>query len=324
MNRLLKILVALLAVFVICVMKNSCIAAILNPITDIAWHGMFPIKIAGIEVGKTDLPSVPDKASKPVCICMDGAVPRIGIPVSFWEPNRFVETVRDPFYFPSIEQKLPGLKVAGGTRSSRQGGKTPQAFAQAHWFVFAPLVMLDILTDFVCAEHMDFDLGYMTEVDPLWNNDLLSLIITPEALLFANPATQISCTADSIASNAGKTLDPLFWCMGSWGSVYPLSGHINTANPVEANAGIAARMIFKLGRMGMLWDGSLSLCRKIWLPIWIKSHYRFQIARPVRGMQVFPLGRTSMIWGAGKNIPKARHPDSFLFMVFRKRACCVL
>jgi len=127
--------------------------------------------------------------------------------------------------------------------------------------------------------------------------------------------------ADSVASNAGLPLSSLFWCMGSGGSAYPLTGHVNDDNYVQANNSIAARMIYKLGREGLLWDTATNLCAKVPSPIWVKSHYRLQITKPVRGFQCIPIGRSSLIWGIAKNPPTMKG-DNFLWMIFRKRACC--
>ena len=45
-----------------------------------------------------------------------------------------------------------------------------------------------------------FDLAYLTEVDPLWNDDELTLILNPDAVLFANPVAIAACAADCVAA----------------------------------------------------------------------------------------------------------------------------
>lgn len=302
-----------------------CKGSFLNPISDVCWQCVFPIKIGGIEIIKgANLPDSPDPADKPICVCPfpPPIFFRIGIPVAFWEPARFVETVKDPFCFPSLGFGLPNPFSAnlGGCSSEMGNQEETSTFQQAHWFIFPVWAMLELLTDFVCVEHSGFDVAYLTEVDPLWNNDLLAFIINPEALLFANPIAQISCAADSASTIGGLSLAPLFWCMGAWGSAYPLSGHVNDENYVQANAAIGARMIYKLGREGLLWDTGLNLCSGIPTPIWVKWNYRMQIAKPVKGSGCMPIGRTGLMWAFLKNPPQAG--DNFLFMIFKKRACC--
>ena len=130
------------------------------------------------------------------------------------------------------------------------------------------------------------------------DDDSLSFIVNPEALLFGNPITQLSCVADSVASTVGFPIDPLFWCFGSWGSPYPLTGSVPENIPINAHPNVAARMVFKMGREGALWDTAMDECSSgVLSPIMVKSHYKLQIARPVMGTQCIPIGRPSLIWG---------------------------
>ncbi len=303
----------------------------LNPVTDICWNCVFPIKIAGVTVVPGTVMDAPDPAVSPICVCP--APPPIflrpGIPVSFWEPARFVETVKDPFYFPSLGITLTNPKPGflGGTHSEMGSSNLidTSTFAQAHYFIFPAWALMELLVDFVCVESSGFDLAYLTEVDPLWNNDMLAFIINPEALLFANPVAQMACIADSVAANAGLPLSALYWCMGSWGSAYPLTGHVNDDAYVQANAALAARMIYKLSREMLVCDTGINLCGCVPTPIWVKHNYRLHIAKPVRDFTCHPIGRSSMIWGMAKNPPFSAGPnasDNFLWMIFRKRACC--
>lgn len=298
--------------------------------TDVFWKCIFPIKIGGVtlfsgpEEGAAN--EAEDKVDVPICICPLSGPPffRIGIPVSFWEPARIAEPVKDPFCFPSLGLSFSGTAggMLTGSSSARAGAKeTAKQAAQSHWYAFPLFYILELFTDFVCTEHSGFDVLYLTEVDPMWNDDLLSFLIHPESLLFANPFAQLACTADSIASNLGYPLSPLFWCMGSWGSAYPLAGAINQEEVTEGSIALGARMIYKLGRQAMLWDTAIDMCYTVPSFIWVKHHWRLQLMRPRVGRQCVPLGRDETFWGAGKNIPKPG-ADNFSLMVFRKRRCC--
>ncbi|MBI3753315.1 MAG: TraU family protein [Deltaproteobacteria bacterium] len=296
---------------------------ILNPVTDISWNSIFPIKIGGVTVVPSDQPDAPDLNKMPICACP--APPPIfvrpGIPISFWEPARLIETVKDPFFFPSIGSAIPIKSTNGGTSAdSSIDGTDSSSFQQAHYFIFPVWALLELLTDFACVESGGFDLAYITEVDPLWNNDILAFILNPEAALFANPVAQLSCIPDSVASNLYLPLSPFFWCMGSWGSAYPLTGHVNNDNYLEANAAIAARMIFRQGRLLLLQDTGINLCAAVPTPIWVKHNYRLQLAMPVRNISAFPIGQSGLRWGGFKNPPFVG--DNFVWAIFRKRACC--
>ena len=45
---------------------------------------------------------------------------------------------------------------------------------------------MNLLTDLACQDQGGFDLLYLTELDPLWQDDELSFLLNPEAALFAN------------------------------------------------------------------------------------------------------------------------------------------
>ena len=163
-------------------------------------------------------------------------------------------------------------------------------------------------------------------VDPLWNDDLLAFLLNPEALLFGNPVLQFSCIADSVAANAGLPLDVLFWCMGSWGSAYPLTGHKGNDSIVEDNAALAARIIYKLVREYTLFDTATDVCGATMWPIWTKSHYRLQAMKPVRDYTCQPIGRSGLIWASGKNPPYSsgsNASDNFDWVLVRKKLCCL-
>ena len=301
-----------------------------NPITDVAWQEIFPIKIAGIKLaGSSNYDSI-DPAGSPICTCP--APPplfeRIGISISFWEPARIIETVATPYYFPFLGYGLDIGSTKGflSGKNAEMNGASPEisSFAQSHYMIFPVWSLLGLLTDFVCVEHSGFDMAYLTEVDPLWQDDQLAFIIQPEALLFANPYAQMACAADSVAVNVWGPLDPLFWCVGG-SSAYPMSGHVGDENLIQANATIAARMIYKLSRQMLICDTAINLCQCTPTPIWRKSNYKLHAMRPAVRKKAWPLGKSAFFYGSGLNplYRGGKGPgDEFLWMLFRKRACC--
>lgn len=307
----------------------QCKGTALNPVTDVCWQCIFPVKIGGrISVGGGGQQDLPDANENPFCTCGGAGSFTVGVRVSFWEPARMVETVNNAYCFPGLGTGLtnPAPGTLNGSQGTVESSGGNSSFAQAHYYIFPVWTLLELFADFPCLEESGFDMAYMTEIDPMWNSDTLSFYINPEAILFGNPVAQLACLPDSVASSAGYPIDPLFWCMGSWGSAYPLSGTSTMANPTAANAGLAARMIFKLGRELMLFDPSVDVCGATPTPVWIKSHYRLQIARPVRGNECVPIGRSDLLWGGSKNPPAgtgANSPDNFLWMIFRRTSCCI-
>ncbi len=283
------------------------------------YTAMLPLRIAGIEILKGIIPDMQSTVSSPICVCPD-PFPRIGIPVSFFEPSRLIEVVKDPYCFPTMGFGLPMSKLQTGTIGDAHDKS--RTFFQAHYYIFPVYAIIELFTDFICMEKTGYDIAYITEVDPLWNDDSLSLIINPEALLFGNPATQMACVADSIASQVSTPLDFLFWCKGSWGNAYPMTGNTNTNNLIEDTASIASSLIYKLHREILLWGswGQLGLCGYYPAPIWRKSAYRLQLIAPIPHPMAMTIGTMAQKWGFGKDIPGMG--DNFGYLLFKKRECC--
>ncbi len=297
--------------------KATCQSKIINPLTDICWHCVFPVTIGGVKLFGTNIDTPTDTIKNPVCICGNK---QIGLTVSFWEPLRMVETQKDPYCFNVIGAQLSNPKEGflGGSTDSKV--EHPGTFAQSHWYQFPLWAALGIFLDSSCFDHSGIDLAYITEIDPTWSDCLLAFILNPEAILFGNPITQIACVADSIAATISTPISPLFWCVGSWGNAYPLCGHTVNDKNVEANAHLAAKMIYKLSREGILWETGLNECGPIIMPIWVKENYRIHMAQPRRDYTCHPLGRSGLLWAAGKN--PTTGGDNFSWMIFKKRVCC--
>lgn len=217
-----------------------CSGRIPNPITDVCWSCMEPITIAGsasISV-KGKLPDARTDAA-PVCSCGSGVNLSVGINISFWEPLRTAEVVRHSWCFPS----LGGLKLdPGGIRSSDHG-RTPQgfgknrrtAFWQTHWYQTPWLFVLEALLDNACLEEAPWDLAYLSELDPLWDDSMSSFLLSPDSALFTAGAAFGACAVDCALASSGLSEKTLYWCSGCQGSVFPLSGWMAAqTSPLQA------------------------------------------------------------------------------------------
>ena len=323
---LLAIMILLL--LVVSIPNNGyavCKGKFFDPITDIDWWGIFPISIGGITIFKSPIPTPKFPGGSPICICGKPPRVRVGIKVGFWDPARLDEIVKDAWCFPSIGTGLKSSGFLNGS-STEKNAKANEVFRQAHWIWMDVFSLVGLFVDYSCFSPMEFDIAYITEVDPSWNSDIISFILEPESLLFANPLAQVTCAVDSIAATMQYPLDPLFWCMGTWGSSYPLTGHWSGKDKTAAAAAIGARLIYKLGREGILWDSAVSYCYSFPSLIWFKSHYRMQEARPLRSAWVIPIGMSDLPWGVAANPPiSGGHgaEDNFLWVIFKERACCM-
>ena len=285
---------------------------------------MLPLRIAGVTVAPGIMPDPMGSVGSPICMCPapPPIMVRIGIPVSFYEPSRLIDTVKDPYCFEGLGIGIPMSVIQQGVKGNGEEDNNKHSFFQAHEVIYPVYSILELLTDFICLEITGVDVAYMTEVDPLWQDDMLTALIQPEALLFGNPITNLACMADSISSIANITLDPLFWCKGSWGNAYPMTGRVVSGDYLTAAASAGAELIYKLHRQLIMWGswGQLGLCGYYPAPIWRKSAYRMQLIAPVPHPMAMSIGHTGMFWEAGKNIPMIG--TNFSFMLFKKRECC--
>ena len=67
---------------------------------------------------------------------------------------------------------------------------------------------------------------FLAVAEAAWLEDDLSFLLHPEAALFANLPAWAVCAADCAAASAGLPQDPLFWCAGCQGGMYPLTGNV--------------------------------------------------------------------------------------------------
>jgi len=295
----------------------------LNPIADINWQCVFPIRTGGVAEYGNGQPDVSNETDAPVCTCSIGGIPYFGVSASFWEPFAIMDSVADPWCFMPL-----GTEMDMGSKGRLQGNLNRKAvnasiFAQIHYYKFPAFNLLEMFQDLPCNNNeMEFDLAVMSEVIPTWNDEIMALLLNPEAVLFGNPATILACTAE-VASIlvTKKPLDFMFWCMGSWGSAYPIAGSSSNTDYVAGNAGIAAKGIYMMGRNGLLKDRAVSQCGSVYTPIWRKSHYKMHQMRPVKDSQCRTIGESGLLWTHGKNPPFAG--DNFSWMLFRQNRCCI-
>ena len=317
------------------VVPTTCLGEFANPITDVCWSCILPITIGNAPVGNIGAQEDSmDNPPTPFCSCYPSE-PYFGLVIGFWEPVRTVEVVRSPYCFPTLGGTTMGGRTSppeAGRHTQNQADPVGRSFYQAHFFKDPVMSILESFASDRCLEEGGFDLLYITEVDPLWSDDELTLILDPEAILFSNPITIAACVADCLAASLSFGLPQLFWCDGCQGTIYPFNGnvpyHMGGVRTAEL---ILHRFTAKLHRqhLAMAGHGAAGLCAPYLEPLMDKTGYKTSLSYPIPqtgytdspdGRCCQPFGRTTIFWASGKEFP-ARGED-FAFKLFRKRNCC--
>lgn len=314
---------------------KECTGHFVNPLKDICWRCLFPLSIGNSKVVHSSLPDTENPTmlngvSRPIEICPSAIGFRIGLNIGFWEPFSLVDVTDTPYCLVNLGgHKLNlGLKQGRGGKLS-QGLGSSHAFYHVHWYKYPLIYWLNLITSLGCMQGGEFDVAYMTELDPTWRNSSMSFVLNPDAILFSNPVAQASCAADGVASTATlKPLDHLFWCAGTQGNIYPLNGHIHAPiSPVQSALLLAERMNFKLHREPpFIYDSSPRLgeiCKEHHYWVTPKSRYRYEMVNQVAdGKHCYPSGYSTLGWEALKI--KAGTPQQYGFLLWRKRNCTFL
>jgi len=266
-----------------------------------------------------------------ICAC-GSPIPRVGFKIRYAEPISLIETTQKPFFSPTFNLNLglfSGLYKVG----DQQGGSG--STVNTHYVWYPIFWVLDILSSVLCmqVDPTAIDFGYLSEVDPTWTYDELSHLLQPEKLLYANPIAQAVCLADCAAATFQTPLNPLYWCAGCWGSIFPQTGNIqeNKKNDVVSSLLIASRLLDKLHTSFLLWATSIgeavagesvpdSICNPVPFPRLIKSQYWLQPACPVTRFG-FKIGTIPVPIDV---FAKAPGFEDFVHVLWRKRECCLL
>jgi len=305
--------------------QAACAGRFVNPVTDVCWTCLFPMTIGSVPLMPGPMKDTPNPAL-PIQICLS-PLPRPGMAIGFWEPMALTDVTRSPFCMVTmggITMDVAGARGVGvGDQSNME---VPHVKYHVHYYKYPVLAWLNIITSLGCLQFGDMDIGYLTELDPTWEDDVLSAWLTPESFLFGNVIAQAACAADAVASTIFP-LDPLFWCAGAHGSMYPLSGHNNNQySPLQIGALMSERMIFKLHRQGQVWESigvDVAVCHQYPSPVVPKSRWRYHQTTMIPDVIIgHPFGASTITWEMGHITPIDKF--SMGFLLFRKRNCVFL
>lgn len=299
-------------------------------ITDVPWNAMFPIKLAGVTMSSGDKSDgAPDDASNDFfCNCSDDLGVMVpGFPIGMFEPARLIELVREPDCMMSLggaELNMTSGRMRGTGGHNEQIEGASAAFWHYHYFAYPLILMLEMYAPNRCGDgYLSMDLLYFSELDATWTDPELSFFANPESIVFSNPISIASCLADALASSTDQPIDEMFWCAGSWGSVYPFSGYISgksslaTKTSLLATRSVAALHRRLLARKTM---GKDHMCSADIYPTIPKSQYKMNMLYPVAESQdAHQIGETALKWGEWRSIPSK---EDAVYLLWRWNDCC--
>ncbi|WON75530.1 conjugal transfer pilus assembly protein TraU [Serratia sp. UGAL515B_01] len=306
----------------------TCDGRWVNPITDICWKCIFPMSIGNVKVASGSLPDTRNPSSPlQFCPAPPPIFQRLGLAIGFWEPFAMTDVTRAPGCMVNMGGFTIPIPKAGTGAGTKVAGEHPGTFYHVHWYKYPVISWLNIITSVGCMQGGEYDIAYLSELDPMWKDDQLALFTNPETIVFANPVAQLACMADAVAAETGMPLDPLFWCSGGHGSMYPFTGNlVNESSGLNSGILLTDRMNFKLHRQGMIWDTvgeNGAVCSEYPTVIMPKSRYRYQMVNTIPDAnQCHPLGRSVMGWQTGKELPTSK--KNYGYLIWKKRNCVVL
>lgn len=313
----------------------TCKGVMFNPIT-INWNNALPITIAGVQTGIGSIPAKM-RSMPSVCYCKYvGPVPVPGIGITYWEPLFLAEVTNMPgclssmggisMLSDSMTLHVQSTNEQGGkNHTNRQGGDDLKNM-QVHWIQYPAFAMINAFSSLGCRSSAGFAVAGITEINPLWQEESLSNIVYPLTMLVSSMPAQMTCIADSFAAMFNQPIDELFWCMGSQGTIYPITGwaHQQDAGDADSNLLLLGKYMQGQAQLGGILTtiGPQSICASTYMPYMTRSQFRIEPIQPVPTVQTAVMGKPVMFWGMSPPLNPATRIDNN-FLIWQGKQCCI-
>ncbi len=95
---------------------------------------------------------------------------QIGLNIGYWEPYALTDVTRVPYCMVNMGLQMGGAnsQKMGGRVTARDSDSSDGGFYQAHWYKYPVIWWLQLIQSTACMATDNFDIAYMTEIDPLW------------------------------------------------------------------------------------------------------------------------------------------------------------
>lgn len=268
----------------------GCEGKMWNPLTDLDYTLMGGIKMLGMK-----LMAEPKKLGEPpahkvsaICYCKDGLQSGFGLGLTFWLPSYINDVSRQAgcLGFLGGTNVLPGFLSLSSAQEynlhdQRRDGVTNM---QIHW-AYADITAIagKQLFERCNAVHGGMSISYMTEPDFVFQNDVYSVIMTPQAsIIAANPLlAQMACGVESITNTLGGWQD--FGVCAWKGSRLPLSANAIAKDSAQVtNMDVTIKYLTRSALMGstLRTMGDDATCRPQYSPFYDPFQHRFQWSYP--------------------------------------------
>ncbi len=276
-----------------------------------------------------------------ICSCQieDTTQYPIGFKMRYVEPIMGLSISSTPWHIVGMDLKLDKSMLR------KQGTSRGDSDADDHFMfkhinsVIFPILgwTIGVAQDYICFERGTFlNMAYFSEVDPLYNSDVLGLLgasATPlSRIWFSNPIAEVACAIDcTYTSITGRPINSLYYCNGCNGSAYAAdTGYARAGMNIVNSETIAFRYISKAhGYAGLLKTADVPFtqnptgghirsarCEPRYFPGIIKEQYFVQL--PNNDMQ--PLGKVRFHYDFKS---KPNDEDAVFFWLWRMRDICV-
>lgn len=270
--------------------RPGCVGKMWNPLTDLDFRLMGGIKVVGFSLmqAPSSLGEPPNHHVPAICFCKDGLQTGFGLGMTFWTPSYINDMARQAGCMGFLDgiNILPGFMSLSSSQEynfhdARRDGTTNM---QIHWAYADITAILGKQLFEKC--HMttgSMTISYLTEPDFVFQNDVYSIIMTPQAALLAESPllAQMACGAESIANTLGDWQD---WGVCGWkGARMPMDGITIAKDSAQvSNMDITIKYLARSALLGttMRTMGDDVVCAPTYSPFYDPFQNRFQWAYP--------------------------------------------
>ncbi|GBG14509.1 conjugal transfer pilus assembly protein TraU [Novimethylophilus kurashikiensis] len=270
----------------------GCVGKMWNPLTDLDFRNMGGIKIVGFPLmdAPKSVGEPPKHKADPICFCEDGLNSGFGFGLTFWMPSYINDVARQAgcLGFLSGINILPGfMSLSSGqeynAHSPRKDGVTNM---QVHW-VYADVAAIagKALFEKCNAVTGSMKIGYLTEPDFIFQNDVYSAIMTPQVSLLAEAPllSQMACGFESMANTLGDWQD---WGICAWkGTRMPLTANAIAKDSAQVtNMDVTIKYLTRSALLGLTMRtmGDDAVCKPKYQPFYDPFQHRYQWAFPAK------------------------------------------